>query len=383
MSFPQPPLQSAIGAVTGKFAQIWQNWITRVQFVLNAITSSGVTSSRPTQNLYVGQNFFDTTLNQTIWWNGSEWIKDAPSTTGVSVLSGDGTGGFTPVTIGTGLFYVGHTLSGTGGTLTTISVATANGFAGTVTAPSSTPVITLETTVSGILKGNGTAISAATAGVDYGTVSSVGLSLPSIFTVSNSPVTSSGTLIGAFNNQSANLVFASPTSGTGQPSFRALTFADTPARAYGQFYDTTNQSASSTTTAYAITCNTPDGHYNVNMSGSQISFASDGEYNIQFSIQFVNTDNNANHNGEIDIWLSKNGSNVPYTNTRFSIPFAHGTANGYGVAALNFFESISAGDYVELYWHTTNTSISMQTLPAATSPTVPVTPSVIITVQQI
>lgn len=53
------------------------------------------------------------------------------------------------------------------GTVTTLSVASANGFAGTVANPTTTPAITLTTTVTGILKGNGTAISAATAGTDY------------------------------------------------------------------------------------------------------------------------------------------------------------------------------------------------------------------------
>lgn len=53
------------------------------------------------------------------------------------------------------------------GTVTTVSVVTANGFAGTVANASSTPAITLTTSVTGVLKGNGTAISAATAGTDY------------------------------------------------------------------------------------------------------------------------------------------------------------------------------------------------------------------------
>lgn len=53
------------------------------------------------------------------------------------------------------------------GTVTTVSVATSNGFAGTVATATSTPVITLSTSVTGLLKGNGTAISAATSGTDY------------------------------------------------------------------------------------------------------------------------------------------------------------------------------------------------------------------------
>jgi hypothetical protein len=53
------------------------------------------------------------------------------------------------------------------GTVTSVSVVSANGFAGTVATATSTPAITLSTSITGVLKGNGTAISAATAGTDY------------------------------------------------------------------------------------------------------------------------------------------------------------------------------------------------------------------------
>ncbi len=53
------------------------------------------------------------------------------------------------------------------GSVTTVSVATANGFAGTVATATTTPAITISTTVTGLLKGNGTAVSAAVAGTDY------------------------------------------------------------------------------------------------------------------------------------------------------------------------------------------------------------------------
>lgn len=53
------------------------------------------------------------------------------------------------------------------GTVTSVSVATANGFAGTVANPTTTPAITLSTTVTGLIKGNGAAISAAIADTDY------------------------------------------------------------------------------------------------------------------------------------------------------------------------------------------------------------------------
>lgn len=58
-------------------------------------------------------------------------------------------------------------ISPTGGTVTTLSVVSANGFAGTVATATTTPAITLTTSITGLLKGNATAISAATVGTDY------------------------------------------------------------------------------------------------------------------------------------------------------------------------------------------------------------------------
>lgn len=66
------------------------------------------------------------------------------------------------------------------GTVTTASVVSANGFAGSVATAGTTPAITISTTVTGLLKGDGTAISAATAGTDYLTPSGSGASLTGI-----------------------------------------------------------------------------------------------------------------------------------------------------------------------------------------------------------
>lgn len=73
--------------------------------------------------------------------------------TGVSITNGNGS-----ITINA---------TGTGGTVTSVSVVSANGLAGTVANATTTPAITLSTSITGVLKGNGTAISAAVAGTDY------------------------------------------------------------------------------------------------------------------------------------------------------------------------------------------------------------------------
>jgi hypothetical protein len=72
--------------------------------------------------------------------------------------------------------WVRANISGGGGgtgTVTSTSVVSANGLAGTVATPTTTPAITLSTTVTGMVKGNGTALSVATAGTDYMTPGNV------------------------------------------------------------------------------------------------------------------------------------------------------------------------------------------------------------------
>lgn len=66
-------------------------------------------------------------------------------------------------------------IPGGSGTVTSVSVVSANGFAGTVATATSTPAITLTTTVTGLLVGNGTAISAAVSGTDIKTVNGTSL----------------------------------------------------------------------------------------------------------------------------------------------------------------------------------------------------------------
>jgi len=74
------------------------------------------------------------------------------------------------IVVGSGLSMTGNTLSTTGGgsgSVTNVSVTNANGFAGSVATSTTTPAITLTTSVNGMVKGDGTALSAATAGTDY------------------------------------------------------------------------------------------------------------------------------------------------------------------------------------------------------------------------
>jgi hypothetical protein len=146
---------------------------------------------------------------------------------------------------------------------------------------------------------------------------------------------------------------------------------------FGAWSSDSDQTASSTTAAYAITYDVTDVSDSVYLDGtSKLTVTHSGIYNLQFSIQFTNTDTQIH---DVDVWVAVNGSNVSNTNSKFSVPNSHGGTDGHLIAALNIFLSMQSGDYVELYWATNNTGVRIEHIPAASSPTRPATPSVIAT----
>jgi len=85
-----------------------------------------------------------------------------------ALASGDLTVGTVVMVVYDGTRFQLVTIAAAGsGSVTSVSVTSANGFGGTVASPGSTPAITINTSVTGLLKGNGTAVSAATSSVDY------------------------------------------------------------------------------------------------------------------------------------------------------------------------------------------------------------------------
>lgn len=150
---------------------------------------------------------------------------------------------------------------------------------------------------------------------------------------------------------------------------------------YGAFQDSTDQTAASTTAAYAITLNTTDYSAGVSVvSNSQITVRTGGVYNIQFSIQFANGNVAIQ---DVDIWFRKNGTDVAGSNSKFSVPNSHGGTDGHLIAALNFYIQLAAGDYVQIMWATTSTDVSIEQIPTQTTPTRPSTPSAIVTVNKV
>jgi hypothetical protein len=152
-------------------------------------------------------------------------------------------------------------------------------------------------------------------------------------------------------------------------------------RYYGSFFDTTTQTIGSTTTAYAVGINTTDiaNGFSI-VSGSRITAAIAGKYNLQFSFQLQNSDTT---DRITNIWLRKNGTDIADSNGQVTVPSRHGSVNGAHIAAWNYVLSLNANDYVEFWWQAESTQVSMPTVAAGTTPTTPRTPAVIVTIQQV
>lgn len=140
------------------------------------------------------------------------------------------------------------------------------------------------------------------------------------------------------------------------------------------------------TTDVAFTANTPaqitfdtndflNGCTNDGTDGIHADYA--GIYNYQFSVQLRNT-NTQIHSAWI--WLRVNGVDVAGTGSKFDVTSSHGGIDGFVIAAANFYVSLNAGDYVEMWAAVDNTAVSFDATGAQTSPFVmPSIPSVVAT----
>ena len=149
----------------------------------------------------------------------------------------------------------------------------------------------------------------------------------------------------------------------------------------GSFYDTTTQSATANT-ATLMTINSTDTP-NTNgvsiVSGSRITATYPGVYNLQFSVQLQNTDNAIQ---DVSIWLRQNGTDLVGSTGLISIPARKSASAGeeaHGIFGWNYFVTMAASDYIQLYWSTTNAAVTIKAYAAGTSPTRPSTSSVVAT----
>lgn len=147
---------------------------------------------------------------------------------------------------------------------------------------------------------------------------------------------------------------------------------------YGAFCSTGSQTNPSPNVSRSMQLETTEHSNGVTVvSGSRITTAYKGVYNLQFSAQLEKTDNGAD---TVYIWFKKNGSNVPRSNTAIDILKQAG-GSGKAVAAWNYVDTMNAGDYLEIVWQSDDVNIQLhQDVAAGNFPSIP---SVIATLTQV
>jgi hypothetical protein len=144
---------------------------------------------------------------------------------------------------------------------------------------------------------------------------------------------------------------------------------------YATISDTTTQTIISTTTEQLITFDSNEllNKISHTIGTSQITLNESGVYNIHVRAQLYGS-------GSVnDIWLRKNGSDIPRTNTR-NTTF---TPNEIRIIDFSYNFSVFAGDYIELVQSSNSLTSGLLAVSGNTNPTRPDIPSIIVTIRKV
>jgi hypothetical protein len=125
-------------------------------------------------------------------------------------------------------------------------------------------------------------------------------------------------------------------------------------------YSTTDQTAAVVNTGYPVEFeNTYLGNGVSIVSDTRITATASGFYNFQVTLQ---TDHVGGSDSTITTWINKNGTDVPYGGQEQTVK-----GNSVHAVFWNFSIDLTAGQYIEMYWATDDTNLSLNT-EAPTSP---------------
>ena len=145
---------------------------------------------------------------------------------------------------------------------------------------------------------------------------------------------------------------------------------------YGAFSDFTDQTATANT-ATLVALATTDFSNQVTVATSKITVQNAGIYNLQFSVQVQNLDNAPQ---DVFFWLKQNGTDIVGSTGKVGLPARKNPGDPFhDIKGWNYFLSMAANDYVQMYWSTTSVDVSIQTYAASGTPTKPSTASVVAT----
>jgi hypothetical protein len=114
--------------------------------------------------------------------------------------------------------------------------------------------------------------------------------------------------------------------------------------------DSTDQYATADNTPTIVKWNTLDSGLGFTLASNAATATYAGVYKIDFSLQYVNTDN-VQH--DVDVWLRINNVDLPGSTSKVTIP-ARKSAGvfGYALAVSFVMFTLDANDVIELYWAT-------------------------------
>ena len=149
----------------------------------------------------------------------------------------------------------------------------------------------------------------------------------------------------------------------------------------GSFFSTVSQFATVINTPTAMTLNNTDSFTSLVSvtSNSRILVNEAGIYNLQFSAQIDRISGSGVDT--MDIWLRKQGVDVPNSNSVVTIS---GSANQAKlIASWNFYVSLTANQYVELMYSVTDIQLGLVIKAIDLTVPHPATPSLIVTISKI
>jgi len=146
---------------------------------------------------------------------------------------------------------------------------------------------------------------------------------------------------------------------------------------YGAFSSYTSQSTAANTATLLTLSNTDFSNAVSLETSSKITVANAGVYNLQFSAQIQNLDNAPQ---DVYIWLRQNGIDIVGSTGVVGLLARKNPGDpSHDIKGWNYFLSMNAGDYVQIYWSTTDVDVTIPTYAASGTPTKPSTASVVAT----
>ncbi len=155
-------------------------------------------------------------------------------------------------------------------------------------------------------------------------------------------------------------------------------------RAYAAFSDVTDQTGSTTVPAAVKFGTTEVTGAGITMvtdgtNLTRLTFAAAGTYAITPNLQFTNSDS-ADH--DVTIWFALDGTNIARSATKMSVPKAGD--GGSAFFQIAFYVTVTAGQYVQMYWLPENVAVTIDHTAAVTGPpAIPAIPSAIVCVERI